>query len=128
VWPFSWRRCSAPPPLGDPPAWMMEEISRRTGKSSEECRRVLDCPTLVEYWELTGDGPDDGEERDPAEFDPTLAPYLLRATLEAEREVGPSGDDGYCFVFWDRKKRILRRRYGIRWRDPSDMNPGNDYD
>lgn len=107
---------------------MVEEVQRQAGKSSDECRRVLSCPTLEEYWALTGDGPDDFEQRDPAEFDLALAPYLLRATLEAERDVGPGGDDGYCYVFWDCKKRILRRRYGIRWRDPFDMNPGNCYD
>ncbi len=128
MWPFLWRRNTDPPRLTDPPAWMGEEVQSMTGKQPGDCRRILTETTLQEYWSLTGDGPDDGDEHDEVEFNPAFAPALLRATLEAEREVGPGGDDGYCFVFWERKKRILRKRYGVRWKDPSDMNPESEYD
>ncbi|MAT72203.1 MAG: hypothetical protein CMJ58_22070 [Planctomycetaceae bacterium] len=107
---------------------MVEEVQRRTGRSLQECRRILSCPTLDEYWRLTGDGPNDLDERDPAESDSSLAPYLLRATLETERKVGPDGDIGYCFAYWDRKKRILREQYGVHWRTPAEMNPETFYD
>ena len=128
MWPFLWRGVSVPPPLADPPIWMVEEVRQRTGKPAEECRRILSSPTLEEYWTLTGDGPNDFDECDPAESSAVLAPYLLRATLEAEREMGPDCGDGDLLSFWDCKKRILRRRYRIKWRDPFDMNPGNCYD
>jgi len=108
---------------------MVEEVQRRTGKDLEACRRILNSPSLDEYWELTGDGPsDEFEQRDSVELDPTFAPVLLRATLEAEEAVRERGDYGHCFVFWGCKKRILRKRYGVRWQDPADLNPENDYD
>ncbi len=109
---------------------MVEELHRQTGKTLDECRRILNSPSLDEYWGLTGDGPSDDEfeQCDPIELDVAFAPALLRATLEAEREVGEFGDYGFCFVFWDCKKRILWKRYGVKWQDPSDINPDTDYD
>jgi hypothetical protein len=123
MWWFWQRGPSVPPSLTDPPDWMIEEVRRKTHKPIEECVRILTRPTLEEYWALTGDGPDESENRDPAESDVALAPYLLRASLEAELHVGPDGEEGHCFTIWDCKTRILRRQYGIRWRDPSTMNP-----
>jgi hypothetical protein len=35
---------------------------------------------------------------------------------------------GYCHEFWAAKKRILRRKYGIEWRSPAEMNPGTMFD
>jgi hypothetical protein len=129
MWPFTKHRRCAPAQLPEPPEWMVERIQRQTGKSPAECRRILSSPTLAEYWELTGDGPSDDEEQcDPIELDPDFAAPLLRATIEAEREVGEFGDYGHCYVFWDCKKQILRRRYGVKWQDPSDINPDTDYD
>jgi hypothetical protein len=107
---------------------MIEEVQRRMGKEREECRRILMTPTLDEYWDLRGDGPDEFERHDPIESDAAFAPALLRATLEAEREAGESGEFGHCFAFWDCKRRILRKRYGVRWRDPADLNPEIEYD
>jgi hypothetical protein len=108
---------------------MVEEVQRRTGKGPEECRRILNSPALDEYWTLTGDVPSDECERhDPIELDPARARALLWATLEAEQEVGKSGDLGHCYVFWECKKRILRNRYGVTWRDPADLNLQIDYD
>jgi hypothetical protein len=107
---------------------MAEEVRRQTGKEWDECRRILNAPTLAEYWALTGDGPQEGERRDEIEFDPAFAATLLRASLEATREVGSDWGIGGCFAFWDCKRRILRKKYGVTWRDPADLNPQNSYD
>ena len=116
------------PPLTAPPPWMVVELQRRTGQTVPECERILTAPSLEEYWAITGDGPSDEEDNDPIESNLTLAPYLLRATLEAERLAGREDEEGSCHSTWDRKKRILRRRYGVRWRDPSESNPAVFYD
>lgn len=31
---------------------------------------------------------------------------------------------GFCFAFWQAKKRVLRDDYGIEWHSPSELNPG----
>jgi len=30
---------------------------------------------------------------------------------------------GYCHVFWETKKQVLKDDYNIIWRTPSEMNP-----
>ena len=31
---------------------------------------------------------------------------------------------GYCHRLWAETKRILREKYGLDWKTPSEMNPG----
>lgn len=35
---------------------------------------------------------------------------------------------GYCHLFWEKKRKILKDRYGIEWRSPSELNPETDFD
>jgi hypothetical protein len=121
-------RRAEPPRLPDPPDWMVQEVQRRSGKGPEECRRLLTAPSLAEYWALSGDGPDDDFRHDPIEANPAYAAALLRATLEAEREVGESGEEGHCHEFWAEKQRLLLKRFGVRWESPADMNPESEFD
>jgi hypothetical protein len=36
--------------------------------------------------------------------------------------------EGVCYTFWDRKKEILKREYGIEWQSPPDLDPTVLYD
>lgn len=142
MWPFRRKGSRQPPQLADPPAWMVEVVRQRTGLPLDECRKILSCATIEEYRRITAvqspaeyltldsDTPNQEEvvRQDPLEDNPAFATVLLRASLEAEREVGAFGDYGHCFVFWDYKKRILRKKYGVVWFDEAELNPGIDFD
>ena len=52
---------------------------------------------------------------------------------EVERIVDGELDDhprgmGFCFAYWSAKKHVLRTKFGIEWRSPSEMNPGVMFD
>jgi hypothetical protein len=32
-------------------------------------------------------------------------------------------DMGYCYMLWEKQKEILKKRYGIDWKSPDEMNP-----
>ena len=31
--------------------------------------------------------------------------------------------DGACHILWGRQQKILKEKYGIKWRSPDEMNP-----
>lgn len=31
--------------------------------------------------------------------------------------------NGLCFIYWSIKQRILKEKYNIEWRSPSELNP-----
>lgn len=35
---------------------------------------------------------------------------------------------GYCHFFWEKKKKILKDKYSIEWRSPSELNPETSFD
>ncbi len=37
--------------------------------------------------------------------------------------IGDGGHIGYCHLYWAEKKRILKTKYGIEWKCPSELNP-----
>ena len=53
-----------------------------------------------------------------------LYEIIQKAEREAEENLAciPRGR-GFCHKLWAEKKRILREKYGIQWKSPSDMNP-----
>ena len=56
-----------------------------------------------------------------------------KVTDEVERLVEEQLDDhprgmGFCFAYWSAKKHVLRTKFGIEWRSPSEMNPGVMFD
>jgi hypothetical protein len=70
---------------------------------------------------------------DPIEDDPAYRDRIKAAEKEAEASVKKfkqvkKGQRGYCHVFWGAKQRILREKYGIAWKSPSDLNPQIRYD
>lgn len=63
---------------------------------------------------------------DPVEDDPRHAEVFRKIDEEVKALLA---DDprperrGSVHVFWGAKKSLLERKYGIRWRDPGEMNP-----
>ncbi len=35
---------------------------------------------------------------------------------------------GYCQIYWNRKKELLKELYGINWKTPSELNPNIKFD
>ena len=44
------------------------------------------------------------------------------------KEIGSGGYLGYCHLYWATKKRILKEKYSIDWKSPSELNPHILYD
>ena len=68
------------------------------------------------------------ERRDPVEYSDRyleIEPELERLIRE---ETGEGGYFGYCHTYWRCKKQILKERYGIDWKSPSDRYPGVMFD
>lgn len=70
--------------------------------------------------------PDRGLRRDPIETDPNYAEAFRTIDDEVKAELsndptyrGPGDFDRY----WQAKKALLKRRYGIEWKTPGEMNP-----
>ena len=63
---------------------------------------------------------------DPIEKYPKMRAILAAAENEAEAQLlnhPLRGQIGYCHECWETKKRILKEKYGIEWKTPSEMNP-----
>lgn len=68
-------------------------------------------------------------KRDPVEWSTAYE----KVSDEVERLVEEQLDDhprgmGFCFAYWSAKKHVLRTKFGIEWRSPSEMNPGVMFD
>ena len=69
------------------------------------------------------------EKHDPQEDDPRLRAAFKEAAAYAERETSKSPPYfGQIHEYWRLQKEFLLRKYGIRWKDPEEMNPGTFYD
>jgi len=71
------------------------------------------------------------ERMDPKENDPQFREVFKEADLKTEQELKRRGINphlGYCHIFWQTKKRILRREYKIDWKTPAELNPMVHYD
>lgn len=63
-------------------------------------------------------------KHDPQEDDPVIKEKIDAAMREAEEKLAdlPRGR-GFCHHLWKETKRILREKYNIDWKTPSEMNP-----
>jgi len=43
-------------------------------------------------------------------------------------DMGLKDKMGSCYSFWDEKQKILKQKYGIKWRTPAELNPFNLFD
>ena len=63
-------------------------------------------------------------QHDPQEDDPVFKSKLERAMQEAEENLAAVPHRrGFCHRLWAEAKRILREKYGLEWKTPSEMNP-----
>jgi hypothetical protein len=78
---------------------------------------------LVNYHASPGDG---GLRHDPIEDDPAIRPLIQAATAEAEKQLEHSpekGHKGFVHLLWHTEKDILKKKYGVDWKTPAEMNP-----
>jgi hypothetical protein len=63
---------------------------------------------------------------DPIENDPQYKGVFLKIDVEVKKKLEGhpmQGKLGYCHIFWETKKKILKEKYGIDWKSPAEMNP-----
>ena len=47
---------------------------------------------------------------------------------QIKQEIGEPKGRGYCHLYWNTKKRILKEKYRIEWMTPSECNPQSRFD
>lgn len=70
-------------------------------------------------------------KRDFKEYIPYYRDKIESAHMEAEKLLNESGVEremGYCYVFWDCKKKLLKEKYNISWKTPAEMNKNTRFD
>jgi len=71
----------------------------------------------------------DGLKHDPQERDPKLGPIIRKAKREAEKALKDYPlCEGFCTVLWAKQQEILKKKYGIKWKTPWEMNPAVCFD
>jgi hypothetical protein len=69
-----------------------------------------------------------GEIFDPKETDLRLRDIFVKTDLLAERAVrNIPRDKRFIFRFWLIKKQMLKRKHGIDWKTPAELNPNITY-
>ncbi len=69
-------------------------------------------------------------ERDPVEDDPKYQSIFASIDDEVEASLAREGYSlekvgmGFCHMFWSAKTGLLKEKYGIDWKPPSEMNSG----
>ncbi|MDE6410553.1 MAG: hypothetical protein K2K81_09990 [Muribaculaceae bacterium] len=69
--------------------------------------------------------PDPGHlRRDPVEYTDKWEEIIYDAEEELDRRFANHRKGmGFCFMYWNAKQDLLKEKYGIEWRSPSQMNP-----
>ena len=60
---------------------------------------------------------------DPVEQTPEYLAIERVLKIKIRSKIGEGGYLGYCFLYWECKKHILREEYGIEWHSPAELNP-----
>ena len=60
---------------------------------------------------------------DPVEDTPEF--QAIKDELEEKiiAKIGPNNGMGYCYLYWETKRDILKKDYGIEWKSPALLNP-----
>lgn len=69
---------------------------------------------------------EEGFRIDPIEVDPKYKEIFSKIDDEIAEDLKnhPQKDSlGFCHIYWDRKQEILKDKYHIRWKTPTEMNP-----
>lgn len=69
--------------------------------------------------------PDKGHlKHDPVEYSREWAEAAYDVEEELDKKfAGVRRGMGFCFMYWPAKQKLLKEKYGINWRTPSQMNP-----
>ena len=55
--------------------------------------------------------------------------YIYLKTLaKIIAKIGENRGMGYCYLYWETKRDILKKDYGIEWRSPAVLNPRVHFD
>ncbi|MBN1849963.1 MAG: hypothetical protein JW932_15425 [Deltaproteobacteria bacterium] len=63
---------------------------------------------------------------DPTEGDPRYKEIFETIDDEVNeilKDHPMRGKMGFCHIFWETKEEILKKKYGIVWKSPAEMNP-----
>ena len=60
---------------------------------------------------------------DPIELDPAFIRTLNDVDVLVKDRIGFENYFGYCYVYWETKKQILKDIYDIDWKSPAELNP-----
>ena len=85
--------------------------------TSEELLKIILAPEIS------------GRKKDPIEYTTEWEDiyYDVEDELDKRFANAPKGR-GFCFHYWNAKKELLKDKYGIDWRSPSQMNPRIKFD
>lgn len=87
----------------------------------EECQQTCEQPRSTPKKR-----PSSGLYYDPIEDDPKYAEVFSKIDAEVKTALDmptKRKGRGYVHIFWGTKKRILKQKYNIDWRTPSELNP-----
>ena len=60
---------------------------------------------------------------DPVEDTPKFKAIKDELEERILAKIGPSRGMGYCHLYWETKRDILKKDYGIEWKSPALLNP-----
>ncbi len=118
----------------------MEAMAVSSGSAEEDQKKKIEAWILFkDCLNLLEERPPFSEEReeylttglaraDEVEYsDPYL---LIERELETlvREETGEGDYLGYCHLYWSVKKKVLKEKFGIDWRSPSERYPGIIFD
>jgi hypothetical protein len=68
-------------------------------------------------------------KHDKKEDDPKFQAQIKAAEEEAAAVcIAINGKMGYCHVFWEKKRQILKEKYDIKWKSHAELNRGIKFD
>jgi hypothetical protein len=69
------------------------------------------------------------EKHDPLQNDPRYRRAFQETEIKTERKLaGVQRGLGFVHLYWETKKQILRKDYGLDWKTPAELNPNISYD
>lgn len=106
----------------------MDEPEGADEKELNFWKKLKDIEYGLRYDHSFWDKKSMGIKTDPIEY----SDEYLKIELEVERliraEIGEGDYMGFCYRYWWTKKNILKDKFGIDWKSPSDLNPEVNFD
>ena len=67
-------------------------------------------------------------KHDPVEDTPAFQAIKDELETKIIAKIGENSGMGYCYLYWETKRDILKKDYGIEWRSPAVLNPRVHFD